>query len=141
MPQDPPASPPTSKLMRFYLLLAALLIVPIALNYGLQPATTLPQSLDIAVSGTDQTHIFRALMCLYLGAAVFWGIAAFTPSWQRTAVIWVIFFALSLAVGRVVSLVVDGQPSALLLIYLALEIGAGALGLAILRVADRKLRR
>jgi Domain of unknown function (DUF4345) len=141
MTQDPPASPPASKLMRFYLLLAVFLIVPIALNYGLSPETILPKSLDVTVSGTDLTHIFRGLMCLYLGAALFWGIAAFTPSWQRTAVIWVIFFAFSIAVGRVISLVVDGRPSPLLLIYLALEIAAGLLGLFILRAADRKLRR
>jgi hypothetical protein len=141
MSQDPPASPTSSKLMRFYLLLAVFLIVPIALNYGLAPAATLPKALDIAVSGTDLTHIFRGLMCLYLGAAVFWGIAAFTPSWQRTAVIWVIFFAFSIAAGRVISLIVDGQPSPLLLIYLGLEIAAGLLGLFILRAADRKRGR
>jgi hypothetical protein len=127
--------------MRFYLLLAVFLIVPIALNYGLAPAETLPKSLDVTVEGTDLTHIFRGLMCLYLGAALFWGIAAFTPSWQRTAVIWVVFFAFSIAFGRVISLIVDGRPSALLLIYLGLEIAAGLLGLFILSVADRKSKR
>ena len=141
MTQDPPASPPTSKLMRFYLLLAVFLIVPIALNYGIAPAEILPKSLDITVEGTDLTHIFRGLMCLYLGAALFWGIAAFTPSWQRTAVIWVVFFAFSIAVGRVISLIVDGQPSPLLLIYLGLEIAAGLLGIFIVRAADRKSGR
>lgn len=139
--EDPPASPPASKLMRLYLLLIVFLIVPIALNYGLAPAKSLPEVLDIAVSGTDQTHVFRALMCLYLGAAVFWAIAAFTPSWQRTAVIWGIFFAFSLAIGRLLSLAVDGRPSLLLLVYLALEIGGGLLGLGILFAEDRKLRR
>jgi Domain of unknown function (DUF4345) len=139
--QSPPASPPASKLMRLYLLLIVFLIVPIALNYGLAPAKSLPEVLDIAVSGTDQIHVFRALMCLYLGAAIFWAIAAFTPSWQRTAVIWGIFFAFSLAVGRVLSLAVDGRPSLLLLVYLGLEIGGGLLGLAILVAEDRKLRR
>ena len=141
MPQDPPASPPVSTLMRFYLLLIVFLIVPIALNYGLAPARSLPEVLDISVSGTDQIHVFRALMCLYLGAAVFWAIAAFTPAWQRTAVIWGVFFAFSLAIGRVISLAVDGQPSLLLLVYLGLEIAGGLLGLAILAVEDRKLRR
>jgi len=141
MPQDPPASPPSSKLMRLYLLLIVFLIVPIALSYGLAPARSLPEILDIAVSGTDQIHVFRALMCLYLGAAVFWTIAAFTPSWQRIAVIWGIFFAFSLAIGRVISLVVDGRPSLLLLVYLGLEIGGGLLGLWVLTAADRKLRR
>ena len=141
MPQEPPASPKSSKLMRLYLLLAVFLIVPIALNYGIAPAATLPKALDIAVSGTDLTHIFRGLMCLYLGSALFWGIAAFTPSWQRTAVIWVIFFAFSIAAGRVISLIVDGQPSPLLLIYLGLETAAGLLGLFVLRAADRKRGR
>ena len=141
MPQDLPAFPPDSKLMRFYLLLIVFLIVPIALSYGLAPARTLPEVLDITVSGTDQTHVFRALMCLYLGAAAFWAIAAFTPSWQRTAVIWGIFFSFSLAIGRVLSLAVDGRPSLLLYVYLGLEIAGGLLGLAILLVEDRKLRR
>ena len=141
MSEDPPASPPTSKLMRYYLLLAVFLIVPIALNYGIDPQTVLPKSLDVTVEGTDLTHIFRGLMCLYLGAALFWAIAAFTPSWQRTAVIWVVFFALSIAAGRVISLIVDGQPSPLLLIYLGLEIAAGALGIFILGAADRKAKR
>jgi len=120
--------------MRFYLLLIVFLIVPIALNYGLAPARSLPEVLDISVSGTDQIHVFRALMCLYLGAAVFWAIAAFTPAWQRTAVIWGVFFAFSLAIGRLISLAVDGQPSLLLLVYLGLEIAGGLLGLAILAV-------
>jgi uncharacterized protein DUF4345 len=140
-PQEPPASPPSSKLLRYYLLLLVLVIVPIALSYGLRPGDTLPRMFDIAVSGTDQIHVFRALMCLYLGAAVFWTIAAFTPAWQRTAVIWGIFFAFSLAIGRAISLVMDGRPSLLLLVYLGLEIVGGLLGLSVLAAADRKLRR
>ena len=56
--------------------------MPIALNYGLALGTILPQTLDVTVSGTDLTRIFRALMCLYLGAAVFSAIAAFRPAWQ-----------------------------------------------------------
>jgi hypothetical protein len=140
MPEDPPAAPPSNTLMRLYLLLFVLFVVPIALNYGLTPATTLPKALDVTVSGTDLTHIFRALMCLYLGAAVFWAIAAFRPVWQRT-VIWAVFFAFSLAAGRLISLVVDGIPSLLLIVYLCLEIFGGLLGLAVLAAADRGLKR
>ena len=141
MAQNPPVSPSGNKLMRLYLLLIVFLIVPIALSYGVQPRTTLPQILDMAVSGTDQTHVLRAMMCLYLGAAFFWAIAAFTPSWQRTAVIWAVFFAFSLAVGRVISLIVDGLPSLLLLVYLGLEIAGGLLGLGVLAVADKEAKR
>lgn len=136
-----PDQPQNDKLMRLFLLAVVILIVPIALNYGLDPGRTLPLSLDIKVEGTDQTHIYRALMCLYLGTAIFWVIGAFKPSWQRVAVIYAIFFAFSLAAGRVISLIVDGQPSALLVIYLAIEIFGGLLGFAVLFAADRKVRR
>ena len=141
MPQQPLGPPRNSKVMRLYLLLVVALIVPIALSYGVQPRSVLPQLFDMTVSGTDQVHVFRAMMCLYLGGAVFWAIAAFRPAWQRTAVIWAVYFALSLAVGRAISLVVDGPPSLLLVVYFVVEILGGLLGLAVLATEDRKLRR
>ncbi len=119
-------------MMKFFLLFMAVLIVPIALSYGIDPAAVLPKFLNIEVEGTDQTQIFRALMCLYLGASMFWAIAAFKPEWRRVAVIWAVIFALSLAVGRVISLVVDGPPSRLLDLYLVVEVLAGLWGIALL---------
>lgn len=135
------ATPRSNKLMRLFLLGAALLLVPIALNYGLAPSTTLPMFLTIPDLSTDQTHIYRGVMCLYLGVGLFWAVSAFTPSWQRVAVITAIGFAWSIAAGRIISLVVDGWPSPLLLFYLAIEILAGLLGLAVLAAADRKFKR
>ncbi|HSD93440.1 MAG TPA: DUF4345 domain-containing protein [Methyloceanibacter sp.] len=120
------------KLMRAYLLLIAIGLVPIALSYGIHPAGVLPKFLDISVEGADQTQIFRALMCLYLACSTFWAIAAFKPDWQRIAVIWGVFFMVSLALGRAISLLVDGPASQLLDLYLGLEIFAGLLGLAVL---------
>jgi hypothetical protein len=67
----------SERLMRAYLLLVAAPLVPIALSYGVAPATVLPKLLDISVEGVDQMQIFWALMCLYLGASAFWAIAAF----------------------------------------------------------------
>jgi hypothetical protein len=140
MPQDQALRPRDSKIMRLYLLIAVLIVVPIALSYGLDPANVLPRFLDIKVEGTDQTQIFRAMMCLYLGSTAFWAIAAFKPSWQRIAVIWAIIFSLSLAIGRVISLIVDGPASRLLDVYLAVEIAAGLLGLALIAYEGRKPR-
>ncbi|MEZ5826983.1 MAG: DUF4345 domain-containing protein [Hyphomicrobiales bacterium] len=141
MSQPTPALPKNSSLMRAFLLMVAAIVVPIALSYGLAPESVLPKALDITVSGTDQVHIFRAMMCLYLGAAAFWAIAAFTPAWQRTAVIWAVFFAWSLAVGRIISLAIDGSASRLLIIYLGVEILGGLLGVAVLAYEGRRLRR
>lgn len=130
-----------NKLMRLFLLSVALFIVPIALNYGLFPARSLPLFLTIPELSTDQTHIYRGVMCLYLGVGLFWAVSAFKPEWQRVAVITAIGFAWSIAIGRVISLIVDGWPSPLLIIYLGIEIAAGLLGLAVLAAADRKVRR
>lgn len=124
-----------------YLLFCAVLLVPIALSYGVAPAGLLPRFLDIAVEGNDQTQIFRALMCLYLAASGFWAVAAFKPEWQQAAVVWAVLFSLSLAVGRIISLLVDGPASRLLDVYLGLEIVGGALGLAVLAYAGRPAKR
>ena len=58
-----------------------------------RPIGNHPEVHDFTVEGTDQTHIFRRLMDLYLGMVIFCIIAAFTPEWQRVAVIWAVFFA------------------------------------------------
>ena len=128
-------------LMKVFLLGAVVIVVPIALSYGLDPANVLPRFLDIKVEGNDQTQIFRAMMFLYLGACLFWAMAAFTPEWQRAGMVWAVIFSLSLAVGRIVSLIVDGPASRLLDIYLGVEIAAGLLGIAILAYEKRRTRR
>ena len=52
--------------------------------------------------------------------------------------IWAVFFSLSLALGRIISLAIDGPASRLLDFYLGAEIAAGLLGLATrLREAPR----
>jgi Domain of unknown function (DUF4345) len=65
------------------------------------------------------------------------GVAAFKPDWQHVAAIWAIVFCFSLALGRVISLIVDGPASWLLDLYLALEISGGLLGLAALAYARK----
>src|SRR6478609_5138263 len=71
--------------------------------------------MTIAVEGTDQTEMLRAIMGHYLGMTTFCIIAAFTPAWRRVAVIWAVFFMYSIALGRILSLIVDGVPIRLLL--------------------------
>ena len=125
-------------MMKLFLLVGATVLVPVALSYGVDPAVILPKFMNIRVEGVDQTHIFRALMCLYLGMSTFCAIAAFTSSWRHVAVIWAVFFAFSLAIGRILSLIVDGMPSRILLLYLAVELALGIWGLAVLARERRK---
>jgi hypothetical protein len=42
-------------MMKLFLLFVAAILVPPALSYGIDPAAVLPESMTIAVAGTDQT--------------------------------------------------------------------------------------
>ncbi len=118
---------------RLYLLVSAAGLTAVALSYGVAPATILPQLLDITVEGTDLPHVFRAIMGLYLGMIVLWVLGAFRPSLTRAAVIAEIAFMSGLAVGRVLSIVVDGMPSVALLGYTGVEIAMAAWGIFVLK--------
>ena len=123
---------PTS-MTRFYLLFSAAGLFVIALGYGVDPAAMLPRVLDLTVEGTDLTHIFRAIMGLYLGMIVLWVLGAVRSDFTRAAVIAEVVFMFGLALGRVVSIVVDGVPSTLLMGYTVLEIAMGSWGILILK--------
>ncbi len=118
---------------RLYLLVSAAGLTAVALGYGVAPATVLPKLLDITVEGIDLTHVFRAIMGLYLGMIVLWVLGAFRPSLTRAAVMAEIAFMSGLAVGRVLSIVVDGMPSIVLLGYMGVEIAMAAWGMLVLK--------
>ena len=125
-------------MMKLFLLVVAAILVPVALSYGVDPAAVLPKTMTIAVEGTDQTEMLRAIMGLYLGMSTFCVIAAFTPAWRHVAVIWAVFFMYSIAAGRILSLIVDGVPSRILLFYMAVELASGTAGLLVLARERRK---
>ena len=118
---------------KFYLLFSAAGLLPIALSYGVAPAEVLPKVLDVAVESTDLTHIFRAVMGLYLAMIVLWILGAFRPELTRTALISEVAFMFGLASGRLLSIFTDGVPSLLLVAYTALEVVMGVWGILILK--------
>ncbi len=118
---------------RFYLLFSAAGLFVIALSYGIAPAEILPVALNVTVEGTDLTHIFRAIMGLYLGMIVLWVLGAFWANLTWVAVIAEVAFMFGLALGRVISIVIDGMPSMLLVVYAVLEIAMGLWGVLALK--------
>jgi len=118
---------------RFYLLFSAAGLIAVALSYGVAPAAFLPKVLDLTIEGTDLTHIFRAIMGLYLGMISLWVLGAFYSNFTRAAVIGEIVFMTGLALGRVLSIIVDGVPSVLLIGYTVVEIAMGLWGFLILK--------
>lgn len=125
---------------RFYLLFSAVGLFAVALSYGVAPAVVLPKVLDLAVDGTDLTHVFRAIMGLYLAMIVLWVLGALRPSLTRAAVISEVVFMFGLALGRVLSIIVDGVPSVLLVAYTVVEIVMGCWGVLILKHVAEPMR-
>jgi hypothetical protein len=110
------------KIKQYFLVFAFVAVLIIALLYGISPQWFAQTFLGLAEIDLNITHIFRAVMCLYISLGLFWLFAAFCEKYRNVAVLTTIIFSGGLVVGRVISLIVDGQPSALLLLYVALEL-------------------
>ena len=121
---------------QMFLLITAIGLIPIALSYGLMPQKSLSYLFDIPASSPNSIHIFRALMGLYLALVLFWIIGAFKVQVRQAALYSLIVFMLGLAAGRVLSLVLDGIPHWLLVVYLVLELGFGVLGILLIKKSD-----
>ena len=117
----------------WFLIVAALGLTPIALTYGASPSASVPVLYGFEVSDVSTMHIFRAVMGLYLAMVVFWLMGARNELLRLPALYSVVVFMLGLAVGRMLSIAIDGLPAPLLSVYLALEIGFGLVGLILVR--------
>ena len=124
---------------RWLLLFCAIGLVPVALGYGFAPSRSLPLLLGIEVTSVELTHVFRAVMGLYLGMVCLWVLGALNARYTRPALIGCAVFMLGLAAGRALSLMVDGMPNPLLVVYLVLEVVLGVLALVVLNLRDKQL--
>jgi hypothetical protein len=93
------------------------------------PQASLSYLFDIDASSVNSSHIFRAIMGLYLAMVTFWIIGARNASLTLPALWSLTIFMLGLAAGRALSIVIDGMPHPLLLGYLVVEVGFGFAGL------------
>lgn len=116
-----------------HLAVSIILIIPIALVYGLYPGFTLPKLFDFKIESTDLTSIFKAIMGLYLSMAVIWIIGIFKSKFWVTATITNIVFMGGLAFGRLISLIVDGIPTIYFLSGLIIELVLAFWGLKSLK--------
>jgi len=121
---------------QIFLLITAIGLLPIALSYGLMPQKSLNYLFNISVSDTNSIHIFRAVMCLYLALVLFWIIGAVKVQVRQAAFYSLIVFMFGLAAGRILSLIIDGMPHWLLVVYLVLELIFGALGMLLVKRSD-----
>ncbi len=116
-----------------FLVLAALGLFPIALAYGAVPQFSMPILYGIEVDTINSAHVFRAVTGLYLAMVIFWLMGAANRTLRQPALWSLVVFMLGLAAGRALSIVIDGMPSPVFVVYLGLEIGFGLIGLLLAR--------
>ncbi|WP_104040408.1 DUF4345 domain-containing protein [Vibrio hyugaensis] len=125
------------KIQSIFLLLAAAGLTPIALSYGFSPVDSLSFLFGIDASSVNVSHIFRAVMGLYLALAMFWVMGAMSTKYRLAALYSLVIFMWGLAMGRLLSLLVDGMPHWLLVAYLFLEFGFGLVGLKMIKKEEQ----
>jgi hypothetical protein len=124
------------KAKRYFLIFAFVVVSMIALLYGISPQWFAQTFLDINELSISSSHILRALMCLYLAVGVFWLYSAFSDRYRNTAVLTTVIFSGGLVIGRIGSLLMDGWPKPLLVLYLFLELGLIPVALGIFKLPE-----
>ena len=111
------------QLKKVLLVFSFVTICVIALLYGISPQwffdTFLMNSQE---PGIDQSHILRAVMMLYIALGFFWLYCAFSDRYRDAGIIVLAVFCGGLVAGRVLSVIVDGIPSPILILYIFMEL-------------------
>ena len=93
------------------LVVSVIVIIPVALAYGVYPKIILFKLFNIKIENNDLANIFRSMMGLYLGMTAIWILGIFKQKFWLTATITNIAFMGSLVLGRILSVILDGFPS------------------------------
>ena len=105
------------------LLLSFVTISVIAMIYGMSPHWFFTTFLaETETPGVDQSHILRAVMGLYIALGGFWLYCAFSEKHQDIGIVVLAVFCGGLVLGRILSVALDGVPSPILCVYIAMEL-------------------
>lgn len=96
-------------LKHLHLLISLSIVVPTAIIYS--SPSILRKYLDIQVNTVDFSNMLKAIMCLYLGISLVWILGIWKNHYWKIATQLNILFMLSLAIGRVLSIFMDGYPT------------------------------
>ena len=96
-------------LKNLHLILSLSIVIPTAIIYG--SPSILPEYLNITVNTVDFSNMLKAIMCLYLGISFVWILGIWKTEYWKIATQLNILFMLSLAIGRLLSMIMDGFPT------------------------------
>ena len=117
----------------FFLIFSAVGVFPVALVYGAYPSISLPFFYDIEITNNNLANVFRAIMGIYIAFNIFWISGALIKS-MRIGALWsLLVFYIGAGSGRFLSIVIDGTPDTIFIIYLILEIIGAAISYWLIR--------
>jgi hypothetical protein len=96
-------------LKNLHLIISISIVLPTGIIYGSQSILT--QQLDIQVNTIDLSNMLKALMCLYIGISTIWVLGIWKREYWKLATQLNILFMLTLAIGRGLSMLIDGLPT------------------------------
>ena len=116
-----------------YLWVSAVGLIPVALSYGLIPELSMNWLFGITVDVPNEANILRGIMGLYLAMVSMWIIGATNERYEHAAIMSEVFFMSGLALGRMLSVLIDGWPHWLLAGYIVVEVFLAVTGIVLLR--------
>jgi len=125
---------------RLFLFVMVVGLVPVALSYGVVPERSLPPLYGFGDPDPATRHVLRAMMGLYLAMIVFWLAGALRPDLRMPALWSVFVFVTGIALGRGLSLVLDGWPAPLLIFYLLAEVVLAGLSWSLIALVPDRTR-
>ncbi|MCU0328631.1 MAG: DUF4345 domain-containing protein [Chitinophagales bacterium] len=109
------------KLENFLLLSTAVGLAIIGCGYGVNP-NFYPNLFGYEINNPNAFHVFKAFNGLYLAFSGFWIFSVFKSELKKSAILLMMVVMMGLIIGRIWSLITEGKPHWLLLVYLGLEI-------------------
>ncbi|MCK8522980.1 DUF4345 domain-containing protein [Aquimarina sp. D1M17] len=97
-----------NKYKNSHLALSAIVVFSVSLIYGANPNKILPLFFDFRVDNLELKNIFRAIMGLYMGFAIYWVVGIKKPEYWKGATLSNVIFMGGLVFGRLVSTALDG---------------------------------
>ena len=92
-----------------HLIVSISIVIPTAIIYGSPSA--LPNYLDIQVNSIDLSNMLKAIMCLYFGISLVWILGIWKTKYWKIATKLDMLFMMSIAIGRALSMLIDGLPT------------------------------
>ena len=92
-----------------------------AFIYGFKPNLLF----DVFIKSTDEANIFKAVMGIYLSFALLWIVGVYNNQYWKVATISNFCFMFGLAIGRIISILIDGFPCDLFIVGTLGELAIG----------------